>query len=86
MSLSRTLGRKSDGSENKFHVKSNNVINESSSDSEYSFSEVHEAFVDVRNFESENELPPIAVRMMNLGKELAIFCLIMITYAAFTKE
>lgn len=86
MSLSKILARKSDGSEYNIDVGSKNVINESSSDSEYSFGEVHEALVDVTNFETENEIPPFAVRMLNLGKELAIFCLIMLTYAAFTKE
>lgn len=86
MSLSKILAKKSYGSENKVDVGSNNVINESSSDSECSFSEVHEAFVEITNFEDENEIPPFAVRMLNLGKELAIFCLIMLTYAAFTKE
>lgn len=86
MSLAKILAKKSYGSENKVAVGSNNVINESNSDSECSFSEVHEALVEVTNFEEENEIAPIAVRMLNLGKELAIFCLIMITYAAFTKE
>lgn len=86
MSLSKILARKSFESENKADFGSKNVINESSSDSEHSFSEVHEAFVEFTNFENENEIPPIAVRMLNLGKELAIFCLIMITFAPFTKD
>lgn len=87
MSLSRNLARKANGSENKTGVGSDNVISESNSDSEYgSFSEVHEALVEITNFEDEIEIPPFAVRMLNLGKELAIFCLIMLTYAVFTKE
>lgn len=72
MSLSKILAKKSYGSENKVDVGSNNVINESSSE--------------ITNFEDEKEIPSFAVRMLNLGKELAIFCLIMLTYAAFTKE
>lgn len=87
MSLSKILARKANGSENKVDVGSNNVISESSSDSEYSsFSEVHEAYAEITNFEDENEIPPFAVRMLNVGKEFAIFCLIMLTYAAITKE
>lgn len=85
MSMSNNLASTANGTENTVDVGSNNVINESSSDSEYSsVNEVHEA---LGNFENdEYELPSFAVRMLNLGKELAIFCLIMITYAALTNE
>lgn len=87
MSLSKILARKANASENKVDVESKNVISESSSDIEYSSSsEVHAAFNEITNFEEENEIPTYAVRMLNLGKEFIIFCLIMITYAALTKE
>lgn len=35
---------------------------------------------------NENEIPTFAVRMLNMCREIAIVCLLMITYAAFTKE
>lgn len=83
MSLSKILAKKADASK-KVETGSNNVINESSSDSE--FNEIQEVLVESTSFEDENEIPPLAMRMFNLGKELAICCLIMLTYAAFTKE
>lgn len=35
---------------------------------------------------NETEIPTFAVRMLNLCREIAIVCLLMITYAALTKE
>lgn len=35
---------------------------------------------------NENEIPTFAIRMLNLCREIAIVCLLMITYAALTKD
>ncbi|XP_050498800.1 thioredoxin domain-containing protein 11 isoform X4 [Diabrotica virgifera virgifera] len=39
-----------------------------------------------KNIQANKELPTITIRMLNFCRELAIFCLVMMTYVAFSKD
>lgn len=70
-------------SESSLVAEDKDVINDSGGSTD---SEQTETLTEVRNYQEDNEVPTVVVRMLNLAREFVIFCVIMITYAALTKE
>ncbi|KAJ8965120.1 hypothetical protein NQ314_004345 [Rhamnusium bicolor] len=88
MSLSNILAKEANTlPENSHDIDENNDINEpiSNCSSEGENNEAPTQLIDFQEI-NDNEIPTFVTRMLNLCRELTIFCLIMITYAALTKD
>lgn len=74
--------------ESRHDTSDNNAIDETNSNCSTDSDNNEETSRPPLEFQElhENDIPTFAVRMLNLCREIAIVCLLMITYAALTKE
>lgn len=82
-SLERTTGEANISPDEKRHESRDDVISDSSSSSS----------TDTENNDSPNRIregikgiPTLNVRMLNLFREFVVFCIVMVTLSALTKE
>lgn len=70
------------------HESDDNVISTTNTtNSNYTNkSEIFEIREEIKNNQENDEFPTFLIRMLNFCREVAIFFLVMMTYAAFSKE
>ncbi|KAG5891308.1 hypothetical protein JTB14_002869 [Gonioctena quinquepunctata] len=86
MSLLQLTAKEAKLLPSKSHESDDNAISESHSSNCTTDIDNIEVGTRAEDFEDSSEVPSIALRMLHFCRELTIFCLVMVTYAALTKD